>query len=85
MNLVVLTVCKIGRTIKNEEMKITMNSQYHEALAKIETFIEKGFNNLTKKETEDLKDISLAVEMFEKKKYLMPVYTTKKTTSKIKH
>lgn len=48
-------------------MKITTNSQYHEALAKIEIFIEKGFSNLTKKETEDLKDISLAVEMFEKK------------------
>jgi HTH-type transcriptional regulator/antitoxin HigA len=57
-------------------MKITTNSQYHEALAKIETFIEKGFNNLTKKETEDLKDISSAVEMFEKKKYPMPVYIT---------
>lgn len=54
-------------------MRIMTDRQYQGALAKIETFIEKGFCNLTKKETEDLKDISLAVEMFEKKKYPMPV------------
>lgn len=29
-------------------MKIETNSQYHRALTEIETFIEKGFDNLTK-------------------------------------
>jgi hypothetical protein len=43
-------------------MKITTNNQYHETLARIETFIEKGFSNLTEKETEELRHISLAVE-----------------------
>lgn len=57
-------------------MKITSNSQYHSALAVIESFIEKGFNNLNDKETEALKQTSLAVEAFEKKKYPMPVTTT---------
>lgn len=60
----------------SKAMKITTNSQYHETLARIETFIEKGFSNLTEKETENLKEISLAVEAFEKKKYPMPVQTT---------
>lgn len=57
-------------------MSITTNSQYHATLARIETFIEKGFGNLTEKETEELKRISLAVESYEKKKYPMPVQTT---------
>lgn len=61
---------------KIEVMKITSNSQYHAALAEIESFIEKGFSNLTKKETEKLKQISMAVEAYEKTKYPMPVATT---------
>jgi HTH-type transcriptional regulator/antitoxin HigA len=61
---------------KKKEMKITTNSQYHEALAKIESFIERGFSRLSKKETEVLKDLSIAVEAFEQKKYPMPVQTT---------
>ncbi len=57
-------------------MKIASNSQYHTALAEIETFIEKGFGNLTKKETGKLEQISLAVEAYEKNRYPMPVATT---------
>lgn len=57
-------------------MKIASNSQYHTALAEIETLIEKGFGNLTKKETGKLKQISLAVEAYEKNRYPMPVATT---------
>ena len=60
----------------SKAMMITTNSQYHETLARIETFIEKGFSNLTEKETEELKNISLAVETYERKKYPMPVQTT---------
>ncbi len=62
--------------LKSTEMKIATNSQYHEALARIEKHIEKGFDNLSEKETEDLKQISLAVEAYEQKKYPMPVETT---------
>ena len=57
-------------------MKIVSNSQYHTALAEIETLIEKGFGNLTKKETGKLEQISLAVEDYEKNRYPMPVATT---------
>lgn len=57
-------------------MKITTNSQYHAALAEIEKFIEKGFTNLTNAETEQLKQISLTVEVYEKTKFPMPVATT---------
>lgn len=57
-------------------MNITSNSEYHTALAEIETFIEKGFGKLSKKETAKLEQISLAVEAYEKNKYPMPVATT---------
>lgn len=56
-------------------MKINTNSQYHSALAKIERYIEKGFANLTKRETEHLQKISLAVEIYEAQKYPMPLPT----------
>jgi HTH-type transcriptional regulator/antitoxin HigA len=58
------------------KMKISANSQYHAALAKIETFIEKGFDKLTAAETNRLKSISLAVEEYEMKKFPMPIYTS---------
>ena len=57
-------------------MKIETNSQYHKALAAIETFIEKGFNNLTAAETTQLESLSKQVETFESQKYPMPVYTS---------
>ena len=54
-------------------MKINTNSQYHTALAKIESFIEKGFKNLTKGETEELQKLSVEVEEYEMQKYPMPL------------
>jgi hypothetical protein len=57
-------------------MQIANQSQYHLALAKIETFIEKGFHNLNEKETKELKEISIATEKFEENLYPMPVETT---------
>ena len=57
-------------------MKIESNSQYHAALATIEAYIEKGFSKLSSKETEELRQTTLAVEAFEKQKYPMPVSTT---------
>lgn len=56
-------------------MKIALNSQYHSALAEIETYIEKGFKKLSKTETERLKQLSLAVEKYEMEKYPMPLGT----------
>ncbi len=56
-------------------MKIISNSQYHLALAKIESSIEKGFNKLNKKETEELRLLSIEVEKYENEKYPMPVET----------
>jgi len=57
-------------------MKIVTNSQYHKALAEIETFIEKGFSNLTKSETTQLEILSKNVEEYESQKYPMPIYTS---------
>ena len=52
---------------------ITSNSEYHLALASIEKFIERGFSQLTKAETAELKKLSLEVEDYEQKKYPMPL------------
>lgn len=54
---------------------ISTNSQYHSTLAKIESFIEKGFNNLTRSETLELQKLSLSVEEYELQKYPMPLQT----------
>jgi HTH-type transcriptional regulator / antitoxin HigA len=56
-------------------MKISSNSEYHSALAQIESYIEKGFKNLTKRETAELQKISVAVEEYERQKYPMPLQT----------
>ena len=56
-------------------MKIETNSQYHTALARIESLIEKGFKKLTKSETAELESLSKLVEAFETKKYPMPLHT----------
>jgi antitoxin component HigA of HigAB toxin-antitoxin module len=60
-------------------MKIATNKQYHTALAEIEGLIEKGFGNLTEKETKQLEQLSLAVEAFEAVKYPMPIIPTIRT------
>ncbi len=61
--------------LKAVKMQISTNSQYHSALAQIERFIEKGFKNLAKRETEELKKLSAAVEEYEMQKYPMPLKT----------
>ncbi len=57
-------------------MKINDNSGYYKALAAIEVYIEKGFSELSQEETDNLKELSLAVEAFERNKFPMPVSTT---------
>jgi len=61
-------------------MKITTNSQYHLTLAQIESYIEKGFKNLTKRETTELQKLSATVEEYESQKYPMPLYPGIKDT-----
>lgn len=56
-------------------MKINSNSQYHSALSIMEMYIEKGFKRLNKTETEELKQLSLAIENYESEKYPMPIET----------
>ena len=55
---------------------IQNNSDYYSALAKIETFIEKGFDNLSTAETEELSSLSMIVERYEMQKYPMPLKTS---------
>jgi hypothetical protein len=55
-------------------MKILTSSGYHRALAQIETFIEKGFKNLSKSQTDELEKLSKAVEEFESLRSPMPLH-----------
>ncbi|EHQ27198.1 helix-turn-helix domain-containing protein [Mucilaginibacter paludis] len=53
--------------------RIENNSDYYIALSKIESFIARGFDNLSVKETKELETLSLLVEQFETDKYPMPM------------
>jgi len=55
---------------------ITSMSQYYTTLAEIETFLAKGFDNLTDDENKKLEELSIAAEAFEEKKYPMPLEIT---------
>ena len=52
------------------------NSEYFSALALIEKFIEKGFDKLSPQETEELAQLSKRVELYEMKKYPMPLHAS---------
>lgn len=53
--------------------QIKYNSEYHTCLARIESLIEKGFDQLNKNETSELAQLSEKVEIYEIKKYPMPL------------
>lgn len=53
--------------------KIENKQQYHTAMAEIETYLQKGFSRLTKKEDQRLHELSIAVEAWEMIEYPMPV------------
>jgi HTH-type transcriptional regulator / antitoxin HigA len=55
---------------------IKNNSQYYIALAKIESFIDKGFDYLDAEETKELAILSEKVELYETKKFPMPIKTS---------
>ena len=54
-------------------MVIISNSEYYMCLARIESLIEKGFDQLSETETEELAQLSEKVEVYEVKKYPMPL------------
>lgn len=54
-------------------MKIETKEQYDDVVAKIEAFIQKGFDNLTEAETTELGIISREAEEYENIIYPMPL------------
>jgi antitoxin component HigA of HigAB toxin-antitoxin module len=54
-------------------MKIENKQQYYAAMAEIETYLQRGFSHLSKKEDQRLHELSVAVESYEMLEYPMPV------------
>jgi antitoxin component HigA of HigAB toxin-antitoxin module len=54
-------------------MKIDNKQQYYSAMAEIETYLQRGFSHLSKKEDQRLHELSVAVEAYEMVEYPMPV------------
>lgn len=53
--------------------KITSKQQYYEAMAEIESYLQKGLSKLTTEEDERLDRLSKGVEAWELKEYPMPM------------
>jgi HTH-type transcriptional regulator/antitoxin HigA len=53
--------------------KINNKQQYYAAMAEIESYLQKGFSNLSEKEEDRLDELSKAVEIWELKEYPMPM------------
>ena len=53
--------------------KIKNKQAYYTAMAEIEKYLEKGFSALTEGEKEHLDQLSIVVEAWELKEYLMPM------------
>jgi antitoxin component HigA of HigAB toxin-antitoxin module len=56
--------------------KINNKQQYYSAMAEIESYLQKGFSNLTKEEDDHLEILSKAVEVWEMKEFPMPMQPT---------
>lgn len=56
--------------------QIKNNSEYHASLDRIESLIEKGFEQLNENETAELAQLSEKVEIYEIRKYPMPLNPT---------
>ncbi|MEO6917398.1 MAG: helix-turn-helix transcriptional regulator [Chitinophagaceae bacterium] len=57
-------------------LNISSLSHYHTVVAKVETFLERGFSNLSAEETQDLKTMTEAVARYETNLFPMPLKTT---------
>jgi len=53
--------------------QIKSSSEYYSSLARIESLIEKGFDQLSINETSELSELSEKVEIYEIRKYPMPL------------
>jgi antitoxin component HigA of HigAB toxin-antitoxin module len=56
--------------------KISNKQQYYSSMAEIESYLQKGFSQLNKKEENHLDELSKAVEAWELKEYPMPMQPT---------
>src|SRR5215211_1010457 len=54
-------------------MAINNKQQYYSAMAEIESYLQKGFSNLSEKEETQLEKLSKAVEAWELKEFPMPM------------
>jgi HTH-type transcriptional regulator/antitoxin HigA len=54
--------------------KIINKQQYYTAMAEIESYLQKGFSNLSEKEEDRLEGLSKAAEAWELKEYPMPMH-----------
>lgn len=54
--------------------KIENKQQYYSAMAQIESYLQKGFANLSKTEDDHLAKLSTSVEAWEMKEYPMPMH-----------
>lgn len=54
-------------------VKIENKKMYYEVMAEIESFLEKGFDKLSSKEEKRLNELSDAVEVWEDRKFPLPV------------
>lgn len=62
--------------ITTNKLTITSKKDYHQAMAEIEVYLEKGFSNLTNDEEKRLDELSDAVEKYEEVEYPMPMDPT---------
>jgi hypothetical protein len=62
--------------INNIENQDFTPGQYHAAMSEIENYISRGFENLNKKETNLLDELSNKVHEYESHKYPMPITHT---------
>lgn len=60
-------------------IQVVNKQGYYQAMSEIESYIEKGFSNLTQEESSRLDELSRAVEAWEMKEYPMPIKPDFKT------
>lgn len=54
-------------------MEVETEQQYYEAMTAIESYLQKGFSNLSAEEDKHLNELSKAAEIWEMKEYPMPI------------
>lgn len=52
---------------------LTTRSAYYKTMSQIEDYLQRGFDNLTEEESNDLETLTIAAEAWEKNEYPMPM------------